>query len=318
MDKTRPVDSYFICDAHADTLSRGVKKRSDLYDFPEAQLDLRRLEESGVRLQFFAVFVNPAQNPAGEKKPYLEQIDYYREQLIKHRKRLKPVLSSDDLPTPSSPFLVHSLLSVEGGECLEGQVYNLDLLYEQGVRSLGLTWNYNNQLGHGASDRSGQGLTGFGRRVIAAMNNRGMLVDAAHLSEATFWETLDRSEVPIIVSHSCCRALNDHPRNLSDRQMEALAGRGGLMGITLVNDFLGEEPGVERFIDHIIHAVRVMGPEHVAIGSDFDGVEVPVPGLEDASRLPSIATGMLRRGIRAETAAQVLGGNLLRLLGSII
>lgn len=307
-----------IVDSHADTLSRAFKHKKGLLDFPEAQLDLKRLKDSGVKLQFLAVFVNPAEYRDQGSGPYLEQIAYYHQLLSRHSDILRPVYGPDDLMEIASGASVRSLLCVEGGESLEGKLSNLYVLYDRGVRSLGLTWNYRNALGGGAYDSSKERLTDFGRQVIDAMNQLGMLVDVSHLSEASFWDALHCSKKPVIASHANCRRLKDHPRNLTDHQMKSLARTGSVMGITLVNDFLGDNPGVERVVDHIIHAGMVMGIQFVGLGTDFDGVDTPVPGLEDASQLPRLTEEMLRRGLSEAEILSILGENTLRILRQVV
>lgn len=302
-----------IVDAHADTISRAFQSRGSIRNFPQAQLDLNRLEKSGVKLQFFAVFVRPQQGVILSIDHYLEQIAFFRQQLAENRSRIRLIRKSEDLADLSTSESIGALLSIEGGECLEGRISNLHRLYDLGVRSLCLTWNYRNALASGVYE-PGAGLTAFGRQVVEEMNRLGMLIDIAHLAEDGYWDVLSCSARPVVVSHANCRHLHDHPRNLSDRQMQALAQQGGVMGITLVNEFLGGRPGIERVIDHFVHACQVMGPLHVGLGTDFDGVDTPVQGLEDVSCLPRLVEGLLRRGFNDQQVEHIMGQNFLRVL----
>ena len=119
---------------------------------------------------------------------------------------------------------------------------------------------------------SGGGLTEFGHDLIAAMNDIGMLVDVSHLSVPAFWHAMQATQVPVVASHSSCRALNEHGRNLHDDQMKAIADGGGVIGVSCVHHFVDwTNPTLERYLDHVEHAVNVAGIDHVGFGSDFDG-----------------------------------------------
>jgi membrane dipeptidase len=147
------------------------------------------------------------------------------------------------------------------------------------------------------------------------MNRLGMIVDVSHLAEAAFWDVMEVSTAPPIASHSNCAAVHPHRRNLTDAQIRALAARGGVQGITFVPGFLGGARDLERVVDHVVHHLEVVGdPHHLGLGSDFDGVETPVAGLEDVTRLPRLAEAMAARGLDDDTVAAVLGGNYVRFL----
>ncbi len=131
-------------------------------------------------------------------------------------------------------------MTVEGGEPLEGEIRILRVLYRLGVRGLGLTWNNRNELADGVGeDRTGGGLTSLGRQVVQEMNRLGMFVDVSHLSEPGFWNVMELCTAPVIASHSNCSAVWNHPRNLTDRQIKAIAEHGGVIGVNLVPDFVG-------------------------------------------------------------------------------
>jgi len=212
------------------------------------------------------------------------------------------------------------VLSIEGGEALEGDLTMLQLFYRLGVRALGLTWNNRNALADGIREKNSQGgLTDFGISVVKEMNQLGMIIDVSHLAEAGFWDVLEISQEPVIASHSNCRDLHNHPRNLSDTQLKGLAQKGGIVGITLVNEFLGSaSPGMEQVLDHLEHAVAVMGEDYVGLGTDFDGVENPVLGIEEATQWPRLIEAMHKRGFTESMVHKILGKNYLRLLKQIL
>jgi membrane dipeptidase len=311
--------SHIIVDAHCDTLSLATKLQGDLLSLPPpAQVDFTRLLEAKVNLQFFASFVDLKNPPA--LRQYLHQIEFFLQQVEKYKGVVHLVRRAADIDQAIKTGRLAVLLSIEGGEALEGDLGILQLYWRLGVRSLGLTWNYRNSLADGVGEEGTKGgLTKFGRLVVKEMNRLGMLIDLAHMSEAGFWEVIELSDSPVIVSHANCRKLQDHPRNLTDAQLKGLAQKKGVLGITLVNQFLGPgKPGVEAVLDHIEHAVEVMGFEHVGIGTDFDGVDEPVRGLENASCWPFLIQKMQQRGFPENVIEHVCGKNYLRVIRSVL
>jgi len=309
-----------VVDTHCDTLTAMLAEGRHLAGHSgKGQLDLLRLKAGGVNVQFFSAFIAPEFKTLAVRRT-LELIDFfYREiednsDLILHAKGLA------DIEKALSSGRIAAFLSIEGGEALEGSLGVLRVMYRMGVRSITLTWNGRNELGDGIEEEiTGGGLTGFGKAVVAEMNRLGMLVDVSHLSERGFWDVIKFSRQPVIASHSNCRALCDHPRNLKDEQIKAIADKGGVVGITFVPDFFGvENPSVDDVIAHIDHAITVGGPDCVGIGSDFDGTERLPVGLDDCSRLPLITKGLLKLGYSEEVIKKVLGGNFIRVIGQVM
>jgi membrane dipeptidase len=164
--------------------------------------------------------------------------------------------------------------------------------------------------------REGVGLTRFGVQLVQEMNRLGMLVDLAHVSPGAFFHGLEVSTRPCIFSHGNARALCDHPRNLTDVQLKALAEQGGVIGLSFVPFFVDEhEPTLERFLDHVDHIVDVAGPDVVGMGSDFDGGGTLV---DDATAFDDVTAGLLERGYSEADVAKILGGNTLRVIRGAI
>lgn len=308
------VDNFIIVDAHCDTLSvlNGQKLRRN-----SGHLDLERMRKGGVTVQFFAVFVSPAYK-GRELERALEQIDVFYNEL-ENEPGIKPVASASELEKCIQSNQQAAVLSVEGGEVLGGTVAVLRILHRLGVKCLTLTWNNRNQLADGVGEKGSKGgLTDFGRRVVNEMNRLGMLVDVSHLSERGFWDVLEVSSKPVIASHSNARALCDHPRNLSDRQIKALAGQGGVMGLTFVPEFVDpDDPCLSRLLDHVDHVVSLAGPDCLGLGSDFDGVDKTISGLDDVARLPALYQGLIDRGYSQEVVEKILGKNFLRVIEQV-
>lgn len=309
-----------VVDAHCDTLTALEKQGRRLGEKSGAgHLDLPRMFLGGVSLQFFAAFVGPGykDNPLARA---LEIFDVFYREMSDNHHLAEPVLSFGDIDRILSGKKVAALLTVEGGEALAGRLEVLRIFYRLGVRGITLTWNGRNELGDGVSEeRSGGGLTGFGAAVVREMNRLGMVVDVSHLSESGFRDVLKESGRPVIASHSNCRSLCDHPRNLDDHQIRALAAAGGVVGLSFYPHFVDTlSPSLERWLDHAEHLASIAGVDCIGIGSDFDGMEEAIPELADASCLPLVTLGLLDRGFSGGEVKKILGGNFLRVLSQVL
>ena len=214
-----------------------------------------------------------------------------------------------------------ALISIEGGEALCGCLGALEAFWRFGVRAMGLVWNHRNELADGVADgASGGGLTPFGKEVVRAMEAMGMAVDVSHLSDAGFWDVSRISRRPFYASHSNARALCDHPRNLTDDQIRAVADSGGVIGVNFYASFLhaSGRAGIEDVIEHIEYLADRAGIDHVALGSDFDGIDRAPEGLEDVSKMPALAEALRTRGWEERDVRAVLGENLARFLTQVL
>jgi membrane dipeptidase len=210
------------------------------------------------------------------------------------------------------------VLNVEGAEPLHGQLGVLRALHRLGVRVLQPVWNFRNEAADGIAEQPGGGLSAFGRDLVKEMNRLGMALDLSHITAAGFFQALELSEQPVLFTHGNCRALFDHRRNLTDEQIKALAQQGGVFGVSVVNAFMSDaRSDVATVADHLDHAVQLVGPDHVAYGSDFDGTDVLPTGLEDVSKLPNLTAELLKRGYAEADLAKVLGGNYLRVFEAV-
>ncbi len=205
---------------------------------------------------------------------------------------------------------------IENGYAIGRDIANVERFRQRGIVYMTLCHNGDNDTCDSARGKQEHGgLSPFGRKVIHEMNRTGMMVDLSHASEQSFWDALESSETPIICSHSSCRALTDHPRNLTDEQMKALADKGGVMQVTLYEGFIqmDGEATIRQAIAHIEHAIAVMGIEHVGIGTDFDG-DGGVPGVAHAGEVLNLTRELLRRGYTEEQLRLLWGENLLRVM----
>jgi len=305
-----------LVDAHNDTivahkrLGLGLGIKTD-----KTQLDLPRMKEGGLDVAFFAVDVTRALK--NHLTYALDAFGFFDRELESNRTDISLVLTVKDLYEITEQGKIAALLAVENSDALEGSLNVLRMLFKLGVRSIGLTHNPRSLAADGVGEaRTGGGLTNFGVQLIEEMNRLGVLVDLAHISERGFWDALEVSKEPVIVSHGNCKALCEHRRNLDDDQIEGLADKEGVIGVTFVPSFVHPKtPSLQRLLDHIDHIVRVAGVDHVGIGSDFDGGGTL---LKDATELPKITEGLLKRGYSRDDVEKILGGNFIRVLSKVL
>lgn len=309
-----------VVDTHCDTLTAMITQERRLGSPSTCgHLDLPRLKAGGVNVQFFAAFIAPEHKRVALERA-VELINLFQRELGDNQAEIMLVKNRHDIYTAIQRGKIAAVLAVEGGESLEGRIDSLYLLHNFGVRCLTLTWNLSNELGVGAGDNYNPGgLTPFGCQVVKEMNQLGMLVDVSHMSERTFWDVLNTSTQPVIASHSNCRGLFDHPRNLNNNQIRALAEQGGVIGITFVPAFLSSEnASVKNVLDHIDYAVTEGGIDCVCLGSDFDGTDDLPVDLEDCSALLVLTEGLIERGYTDKEVKKILGENILRVIGQVL
>lgn len=336
MDAEKLHRESIVIDGHCDTIlglcgrqgAPGRKKRDFFQRNATGHIDFPRLVEGGVTCQVMAVYIEPEFKPTRSARRALEVLDTFYA-LVDESEHFKLATRAVDIEEAKAHGNVCGLLSIEGGEAVEGSLNLLRSFYRLGVRAIGLTWNQRNDIADGVGEKSaGSGLTDFGISLVKEMERIGMLVDVSHLSETSFWAVNKVSERPFIASHSNARALASHPRNLTDPQIEALAKKGGVIGVVFCPSFVDDDPAkvsLGRLCDHIDHIKRVAGIDHVGLGSDFDGYGSPLGGrdaqnvvVSDVSQMPKITEELLSRGYTEEEVKKVLGGNWLRVYKEVL
>ncbi|MBI3974923.1 MAG: membrane dipeptidase [Armatimonadetes bacterium] len=306
-----------VVDLHVDTLlDLAAGRRSLDGAAPGGHIDLPRLRRGGVDVQVFAAFVHPREAAVGRRR-LRELIAAFHRAVERHPAEIVAAGSVQEIEAAGRAGKIAAVLAVEnGGDAIEGDVEQVDRLSRAGVRMMSLTWNQANLAADGALESRHGGLTPLGRRVVERMQTLGIVIDVSHLSPQAFWEVLAASRGPLVATHSNADAVQSHRRNLSDAQLRALAARGGVVGVNFYPPFLGAAT-LERVVAHIDHMVKVMGVDHVALGSDFDGITQVPQGLEDVSRLPNLTAALLARGYRPEEVQKILGGNALRVFRQV-
>ena len=221
--------------------------------------------------------------------------------------------------------VIAAVLHIEGAEAIDPDLHLLEVLHRAGLRSLGPVWSRDTIFAEGVPFRfpgspdTGGGLTDTGRRLIAACNRLGILVDCSHLNERGFDDVAATSDAPLVASHSNAHALCPHARNLTDRQLDAIARSGGLVGLNLATAFLRKDGRMrsdvpmDTLIAHLDHLLERLGERGVALGSDFDGAVVP-RGIDDVSGLPVLIDAMLRHGYPEALVRRIACENWLDVL----
>lgn len=298
---------YPIADAHCDYLYGAVNRNYD-FDSPRGgqAIALPYMKEGNVRLQLYAVWVD-----SKIKKPYLHQcmemVDAYHDMLAKHEELC--VFDRDYVPESGKYATV---LTVEGGEAIEGNIANLRVLHRLGVRAMALTWNYTNELAQPAMRKHAKGLTAFGRDVVREMCRLNMAIDTAHLSDRGIDDILELTDAPIFASHSNSRSVFEHPRSLTDEHIKEIASRGGVIGINFFHLQLTKRPTacIDDIIRQIERVAEVGGIRAVCIGSDFDGMGSYPEGLSNSSMLQKLPKRLEKLGYTEEQIAGIAYGNL--------
>lgn len=301
-----------VVDTHADSLLEALKGKRHLYErHTDGQLDFVRMAEAGHHLQFLSCWVEPEFKPERALPRVLAFVDQFYREVEGARGTVVAVTDEASLDSALAPGKTGVVMSMEGAEALGTDPRMVRIMHRLGFRLISLTWNERNALADGAGeDPGGGGLSVAGRDIVREMNAVGIVLDVSHLSHASFWDALEISGQPVVASHSNCRSLADHRRNLTDGQIVALASAGGIQGLTFVREFLAGGENADRVVDHARHHLDLVGNDrHLGLGSDFDGVEHPVEGLEDVTRLTALADLMSARGLSDQTIRRIFGLN---------
>ena len=317
-------------DMHCDTLMHAALAgdlQADLLCQPERMVDLERMERGGLMAQFFAIFVVPREEyrRRGFATPLTDQEYIHRcEAVFAHNMEVHDDLiaaakSADDIRANAEQGKMSGVLTIEDGGFVEGSLEGIRHVYEEGVRVFGLTWNFKNCL---ASPNSTdprvmeEGLTPFGKEAVEYMNQLGMGIDVSHLSDGGFYDVARISRKPFFATHSNCRALCPHPRNLADWQIREMVMRRCIMGLNYYSPFLrsdGREADFDDLCRHGEHFLSLGAAGCLALGSDFDGGDMP-PCLDRCGKVPALGRYLADR-LGQETAQDILWRDALAFLG---
>ncbi len=356
--------SSIVVDTHDDTTQRLLDGDFDLAPRnANGSIDIPRMKEGGLGAIFFSIWMPSKITGIWAASRAHVQIEAVLDQVRKHPQDLALATTAAQIRDAHKLGKIAVLLGIEGGHMIAGDLRKLRDFAALGVRYMTLTHSGNTDWADSSTDKPvHNGLSPFGKDVIRDMNRLGLIVDVSHVSDKTFHDVLALSKAPVIASHSSCRAICDHPRNMSDEMIRELAAKGGVIQINYHVGFLSQEfrdaekanpainesialevqkrcgdregcqliegdritreyvnagklPRVEwtKIVDHIDHAVKLVGADHVGLGSDFDGANMPF-GMEDVTKLPAITGELLRRGYSEDDVKKILGENTLRVM----
>ncbi len=335
-----------VTEADLDAVARGIHERAitiDTHDDIPAnfatsevdpgvrgdrQVDLPKMREGGLDVAFFVVFVGQGENDnegfAGAYEQAMSKFAAIRRMTEEmHPDTIELAASPDDVERIVGAGKLAAAIGIENGYPVGEDLANLARFKELGGGYFGLVHDGHNQIADSTNPRDGEpaelygGVSDYGAEVIAEVNRVGMMIDVSHASKAAMLEAAELSQAPVIGSHSACSALCDVSRNMDDEQLLALRDNGGVIQMVALGDFVkttaeGDAPAtVADFVDHIDHAVNLIGLEHVGISSDFDGGG-GVVGWNDASETFNVTLELVHRGYSEEDIAALWGGNLLR------
>ena len=311
-------DRVLTLDTHCDTpmlFPQGI--RFDQRD-PRILVDLPKMTEGRLDATIMVAYLpQPTENPTAYADNIFDQIETIA---AKNSDYVRIARTPADLWENKRAGRKSIMLGIENGIALDGKLENLQHFADRGIVYMTLCHNGDNDICDSASKSQNThgGVSSFGEQVIHEMNRLGILVDMSHAGEKSFYDALDISTKPIVCSHSSARALCDHPRNLTDDQMRALAAKGGVAQTTIYHGFLRQdaEATILDVIAHLEHAIQVMGIDHVGLGTDFDG-DGGVRGLADASELILFTRQLLARRYSEQDIQKIWGGNFLRVMQEV-
>ncbi len=334
--------------------AKGAPMDVEAYDLRKRtpdETDLARIRAGYLSAQFWSVYV-PGELGSGFAKVQLEQLDIARRMIARYPEALMFATRSTDIAKARKAGKVASFLGMEGGHVIENSLGALRMYYDLGARYMTLTHNVTLDWADAAlGERKHGGLTPFGKEVVREMNRLGMMVDLSHVSPEVMRDALDTTEAPVIFSHSCARALVDHPRNVPDAILARMAKNGGVVMVTFIPPFVNRgskawydgldaathglkdeaakqadaayraqhpqpKAALSDVADHIEYIAKVAGKAHVGIASDFAGLPGPV-GLEDVSTYPALFAELIRRGWSDQDLTALAGGNLIRTFAAV-
>ena len=350
--------SSIVIDTHIDTTPRLQTDWKFTDEHNTGHIDLPRMKKGGLNGLFFSIYMSGTVTGPKAVSDSLERIAAVHKLAQDMPDKVALCVTADQVRKAHKQGKIAALMGMEGGHMINNSLPTLRMYAELGVRYLTLTHSVNTDWADSSGDQpKHNGLTDFGKQVVRELNRLGVMVDISHVSDKTFWDALEVSRAPMIASHSSCRAISGHSRNMTDEMIKALAAKGGVIQINYLDQFIDNDlfqyssksralmaeltqkyPGREnaekrreevakqfgpapkasweRIIEHIDHAVKLVGVDHVGLGSDFDGGSMPV-GMEDVTHLPQITEALLRKGYRESDLRKILGENTLRLLAEV-
>jgi membrane dipeptidase len=337
MKAKEALQKCLVVEGHRDVYEQ-LYRKSIGEETPLRDAIAPRLIRDGINVCVYAISgdsYSHSQNTGRYLETALENIDMFLEEAPRSEGMISLIRTRADIPESVRPGNIAFILHFEGGMPLQGSIHQLRNFYRLGLRSMQLTWNFRNELGDGVwENRTKGGITRFGVEVIKEMNRLGMVVDLAHMNREGFFQCLEVAEAPLIVSHANACGMLDHPRNLADDQIKAIAAQKGLVGILALPERIAKKDAtLEDLLKHLDYMVDLVGIEHIALGMDFIKYDGPrtlkdrhhplhertyVKDFEEIEDLPKLIEGLERHGYKEREIALILGENYIRALKTIL
>lgn len=350
--------SSIVLDTHIDVTPKLQTSWKFNEEHKDGHIDLPRMKKGGLNALFFSIYMAGTVTGPKAVSDSIERISAVHRLAEELPDQVALCVTADQVRKAHKQGKIAALMGMEGGHMINNSLAVLRMYAELGVRYLTLTHSVNTDWADSSGDQpKHNGLTDFGKDVVRELNRLGVMVDISHVSDKTFWDAIEVSKAPMLASHSSCRAISGHARNMTDDMIKALAAKGGVIQINYLDQFIDDDlfkysqksqplmrellqtyPGREnaakrreevakqfgpapkasweKIIEHIDHAVKLVGVDHVGLGSDFDGGSMPV-GMEDCTYLPKITEALMRKGYSASDMRKILGQNTLRLLDDV-
>lgn len=356
-----------VVDTHCDTPLRIDEENADLgIRTDDGHNDFVRMKEGGLDLSFYAIFTRVKLTPDQSTVQAMRLIGKTKDMIEKHSDMVALATTVREAREIKKNGRSAIMIGMENGSPIQNDMALLHEFYRMGVRYITLCHSAHNQLCDSCAPKEAKwhGLSPFGKKVVEEMNRLGMIIDVSHLSDESFYDCLKYSKAPIVDTHSCCRALCNHPRNLTDQMIKDLAAAGGVVQINFYPAFLSEAYGCDEYfnaadeydaamkaywksgkkgkkeiaeykrmtayikknfpspsyklmVDHMEYVIKLVGIDHVGMGSDFDGIEMPPVGLEDVSKFEVVTKELRVRGYSDSDIKKVLGENFLRVMNEV-
>lgn len=313
---------YLTIDTHNDTAMYLNHPDSDDWSVDKGQVTFPKMKEGGLDAAFFAIYLDQ-----GPLKDYsrdsvyryaMEEIELFKEYIAKHKDEAAIAYTPKELRKLKKEGKSAVVFALENGYGVGLDLAKVDSFYNAGCRYITLCHNYINDICDASrypSENPHGGLSEFGEQVIKRMNELGMMVDLSHASTSTLEDVAKLSKAPLFASHSAVRALKEHPRNLTDEEIKIIASTGGVIQVATgrwcLTTISKKDTKVKHLADHIDHIKNLVGPEHIGLGTDFDGGG-GVVGLEDCSKMKNLTVELLKRGYTEKELEMFWGGNFMR------
>lgn len=310
-----------IIDLHCDTAMNFVRnKEYGIRSNPYA-ISLEKMKKANSIAQFFACFVylNKEGNPYNA---YHNMVMELKNQIKANDDLIRIARNYDEFKKNEELGLISGFLTIEEGGVLGGSIDNLHRVYNDGVRLITLTWNFENEIGFPGCDLNARekGLKEFGIEIVSAMNELGMIIDVSHLSDGGFYDVVKFSKKPFVASHSNARSVCNHGRNITDNMIKSLAEKGGVIGINYEQEFISNKgvTTVEDIISHIKHIYNVAGIDVIALGSDFDGINSKDYEIKDIADMEKLVQGLYSSGFKEKDIEKICYKNTLRVIKDVM